>query len=91
LIVDGSLDHAGDFLIPSILFLYIAGWIGWVGRAYLQAIQKESNAEQKEIQIDLGIALPIITSGFAWPAAAVKELLSGELTAQDSEITVSPR
>jgi photosystem I subunit 3 len=91
LIVDGRLDHAGDFLIPSILFLYIAGWIGWVGRAYLQAIQKESNAEQKEIQIDLGIALPIITSGFAWPAAAVKELLSGELTAQDSEITVSPR
>jgi photosystem I subunit 3 len=91
LIVDGSLDHAGDFLIPSILFLYIAGWIGWVGRAYLQAIQKGSNAEQKEIQIDLGIALPIITSGFAWPAAAIKELLSGELTAKDSEITVSPR
>ena len=91
LIVDGSLDHAGDFLIPSILFLYIAGWIGWVGRAYLQAIQKESNAEQKEIQIDLGLALPIITSGFAWPAAAIKELLSGELTAKDSEITVSPR
>jgi len=91
LIVDGSLDHAGDFLIPSILFLYIAGWIGWVGRAYLQAIKTGSDAEQKEIQIDLGIALPIITSGFAWPAAAIKELLSGELTAKDSEITVSPR
>ena len=91
LIVDGSLDHAGDFLIPSILFLYIAGWIGWVGRAYLQAIKTGSDAEQKEIQIDLGIALPIITSGFAWPAAAIKELLSGELTAKDSEITVSQR
>ena len=91
LIVDGRLDHAGDFLIPSILFLYIAGWIGWVGRAYLQAIKAGSDAEQKEIQIDLGIALPIITSGFAWPAAAIKELLSGELTAKDSEITVSPR
>ena len=91
MIVDGSLDHAGDFLIPSILFLYIAGWIGWVGRAYLQAIKTGSDAEQKEIQIDLGIALPIITSGFAWPAAAIKELLSGELTAKDSEITVSPR
>jgi photosystem I subunit 3 len=91
LIVDGRLDRAGDFLIPSILFLYIAGWIGWVGRAYLQAIAKGTGAEQKEIQIDLGIALPIITSGFAWPAAAIKELLSGELTAKDSEITVSPR
>jgi photosystem I subunit III len=91
LIVDGSLNHAGDFLIPSILFLYIAGWIGWVGRAYLQAIKKESDTEQKEIQIDLGLALPIMASGFAWPAAAVQELLSGKLTAKDSEIPVSPR
>ncbi|MFM8004132.1 MAG: Photosystem I reaction center subunit III, partial [Dolichospermum sp.] len=54
-------------------------------------IKNGANAEQKEIQIDLGIALPIITSGFAWPAAAIKEFLSGELTAKDSEITVSPR
>jgi photosystem I subunit 3 len=60
LIVDGSLDHAGDFLIPSILFLYIAGWIGWVGRAYLQAIKTGSDAEQKEIQIDLGSLTPQI-------------------------------
>jgi photosystem I subunit 3 len=91
LIVDGSLNHAGDFLIPSILFLYIAGWIGWVGRAYLQAIRKQAGAEQKEIQIDLAIALPIISTGFAWPVAAVKEFLSGELTAKDEEISVSPR
>ncbi|MBE9004955.1 Photosystem I reaction center subunit III [Fortiea sp. LEGE XX443] len=91
LIVDGRLDRAGDFLIPSILFLYIAGWIGWVGRAYLIAVRKESDSEQKEIQIDLGLALPIMASGFAWPAAALKEFLSGELTAKDSEIPVSPR
>lgn len=91
LIVDGRLDRAGDFLIPSVLFLYIAGWIGWVGRAYLQAIKKGSDAEQKEIQIDIAVALPIIATGFAWPAAAVKEFLSGELTAKDSEITISPR
>jgi len=91
LIVDSRLDHAGDFLIPSILFLYIAGWIGWVGRTYLQAIKKGSDTEQKEIQIDLALALPIIATGFAWPAAAIKELLSGELTAKDSEIPISPR
>ncbi|HLO87586.1 MAG TPA: Photosystem I reaction center subunit III [Nostocaceae cyanobacterium] len=91
LIVDGRLDRAGDFLIPSILFLYIAGWIGWVGRAYLQAIKKGSDVEQKEIQIDLNLAFPLIASGFAWPAAAVKEFLAGELTAKDSEIPVSPR
>lgn len=57
----------------------------------MQAIKKEADSEQKEIQIDLGLALPIITTGFAWPAAAIKEFLSGELTAKDSEITVSPR
>ncbi len=106
LIVDGRLDRAGDFLIPSILFLYITGWIGWVpsilflyitgwigwvGRAYLQAIKKDSNTELKEIQIDLGLALPIMATGFAWPLAAIKELLSGELTAKDTEIPVSPR
>ncbi|MBD2665200.1 photosystem I reaction center protein PsaF subunit III [Richelia sinica FACHB-800] len=91
LIVDGRLDRAGDFLIPSVLFLYIAGWIGWVGRAYLQAIKKGSDTEQKEIQIDLATALPIISSGFAWPASALKEFVSGELTAKDNEITVSPR
>ncbi len=92
LIVDGRLDHAGDFLIPGILFLYIAGWIGWVGRAYLQAIKKgDTPAEQKEIIIDLSLALPIMLSGFTWPLAAVKELLSGELTAKDDEIPVSPR
>ncbi len=92
LIVDGSLDHAGDFLIPSILFLYIAGWIGWVGRSYLQAIKKEGgDVEKKEIIIDLPIALPLMLSGFTWPLSAVKELLSGELTAKDTEIPISPR
>ena len=91
LIADGRWSHAAEFILPGFGFIYISGWIGWVGRAYLQAIKTGSDAEQKEIQIDLGIALPIITSGFAWPAAAIKELLSGELTAKDSEITVSPR
>jgi photosystem I subunit 3 len=92
LIVDGSLAHAGDFLIPSIIFLYITGWIGWVGRAYLQAIKKEGgDVEMKEVIIELPIALPLMLSGFTWPIAALKEFLSGELTAKDEEITISPR
>ncbi|NMG21580.1 Photosystem I reaction center subunit III [Brasilonema bromeliae] len=92
LIVDGSLDHAGDFLIPSILFLYIAGWIGWVGRAYLQTIKKEGgDVEWKEIKIEVPKALPIMLSGFTWPIASIKELLSGQLTAKDEEIPISPR
>ena len=91
LIVDGRLDRAGDFLIPSILFLYIAGWIGWVGRAYIIAIKKGANAEEKEIIIDLPLAINCMLGGFAWPASALGEFTSGKLVAKDSEITVSPR
>ncbi|MDF5727285.1 MAG: Photosystem I reaction center subunit III [Rhizonema sp. PD38] len=92
LITDGRLSSAGDFLIPGILFLYIAGWIGWVGRAYLIAIKKEGiDVELKEIVLDVPKVLPLMLSGFTWPAAALKELLSGELTAKDEEITISPR
>ncbi len=91
LIVDGRLDRAGDFLIPSILFLYIAGWIGWVGRAYLIAIKKGDKAEEKEIIIDVPLAISCMLGGFAWPAAALGEFTSGKLVAKDNEITVSPR
>lgn len=91
LIVDGRLNRAGDFIIPSILFLYIAGWIGWVGRAYLQWAKKQATPEEKEIIIEVPKALGFMLSGFTWPLAAVKELLTGELTAKDNEIPVSPR
>ncbi|MBC7971681.1 MAG: Photosystem I reaction center subunit III [Verrucomicrobia bacterium] len=91
LVVDPTPAHAGEFLIPSILFLYIAGWIGWVGRAYLQAIKKGSSPEQDEIIINVPLALKYAISGFAWPLAAIKEFTTGELTAKDDEITVSVR
>jgi photosystem I subunit 3 len=91
LIVDGSLNHAGEFLIPSILFLYIAGWIGWVGRSYVIAVRGSKQPELNEIIIDVPLAVKLMLSGFLWPLAALKELTTGELTAKDSEITVSPR
>jgi photosystem I subunit III len=91
LIVDGSLDRAGDFLIPSVLFLYITGWIGWVGRSYLQAVKKTKNPEEKEIIIDVPLAVSKMLTGFTWPLLALKELTTGELVAKDSEIPVSPR
>ncbi len=91
LIVDGRLSHAGDFLIPSVLFLYITGWIGWVGRAYLIDIKKGKNPEMKEVVIDVPLAISKMILGFAWPAAAVGEFLSGNLIAKDSEVTISPR
>lgn len=91
LIVDGSLAHAGDFLIPSALFLYIAGWIGWVGRSYLQAAKKSGEPEEREIIINVPQAIPLMISGFLWPLAALKEFTTGELVARDDEIPVSPR
>ncbi|MCA2722831.1 MAG: Photosystem I reaction center subunit III [Microcystis sp. M048S1] len=91
LIVDGRWDHMGDFFIPSILFLYIAGWIGWVGRAYLIAVRDSKDAEMKEIIIDVPLALSKMLTGFLWPLAALQEATSGKLTVKDSEITVSPR
>lgn len=90
LIVDNPA-HMGDFIIPGILFLYIAGWIGWVGRAYLQDIQKGPNPEAKEITIDVPLAIKSMLSGFAWPLAAFGEISTGKLSAKENEITVSPR
>lgn len=91
LIVDGSLSHAGDFLIPSVLFLYIAGWIGWVGRSYLQYARKDKKPTEKEIIIDVPKAVQLMLGGFIWPLAALKEMTTGEMFAKDNEITVSPR
>ena len=91
LIVDGRLDHAGDFTIPGVMFLYIAGWIGWAGRSYLIAIRAGGNAAEKEIAIDLPLAIKCSLGAATWPLAAFGELSSGKLTVKDSEITVSPR
>lgn len=91
LIVDGNLAHAGEFTIPGILFLYIAGWIGWVGRAYLIAVRKRGNPEQNEIIIDIPLAIQCVFQGPLWPLLAIKELTTGELTAKDTEIPISPR
>ncbi len=91
LIADGNIAHAGDFIIPGLMFLYIAGWIGWAGRTYLQAAKKGSNAEEKEIIIDVPVAIQCSLGASLWPLLALKEFTSGEMFAKDNEITLSPR
>nr|YP_010443918.1 photosystem I subunit III [Chattonella marina]UTE94805.1 photosystem I subunit III [Chattonella marina] len=91
LIADGRWDHAAEFTIPGLMFLYIAGWIGWVGRKYLRTMSTESNPTEKEIIIDVPVALTIMASGFSWPLSAWQEFTSGDLLASKEEITVSPR
>ncbi|MGQ9867005.1 MAG: Photosystem I reaction center subunit III [Pseudanabaenaceae cyanobacterium] len=92
LITDGRLDRAREFLIPSVLFLYIAGWIGWAGRSYLRAIAKgEGSATAKEIVIDVPAALGCMLGAALWPVLALGEFTSGQLLASENEVTVSPR
>lgn len=91
LIADGRWNHAGEFMIPGLLFLYITGWIGWVGRGYLRSIASTNKPEEKEIIIDVPLALKFSLSGFTWPLAALKEFTSGDLLASNDDITVSPR
>lgn len=77
--------------IPTFGFLYVAGWIGYVGRIYLNKIRTEPKPTEKEIIIDVPAALRIIWQGLTWPVAVVAELKAGTLTEKDQNITVSPR
>ncbi len=91
LIVDGRLDHAGEFMLPGVMFLYTTGWIGWAGRSYLQYAKKTDKPNESEIIIDVPVALGMMASGFLWPLSAWNELVTGELLVAGDEVTVSPR
>jgi photosystem I subunit 3 len=91
LIVDGRWTHAGDFMIPGIAFLYIAGCIGWAGRSYIIAVRGRKDAAMNEIQIDLPLALKCTIGAASWPLAALAEYKGGKLLEADDKITVSPR
>jgi photosystem I subunit III len=91
IIASGQWDHANEFVIPGVLFLYITGWIGWVGRKYVRYASTTENAFENEIIINVPVAISIMNSGFLWPIDAWKEFTSGDLLASDDDVTVSPR
>jgi photosystem I subunit III len=91
LIADGRWTHAAEFILPGFGFIYISGWIGWVGRKYLRAVSTTKNPSESEIIINVPLALKIMSTGYIWPVSAWQELISNELIAPDSEVTVSPR
>ncbi|WRX26684.1 Photosystem I PsaF [Theobroma cacao] len=76
LIVNGDQRHWGEFITPGLLFLYIAGWIGWVGRSYLIAIRDDKKPAMKEIIIDVPLASSLLFRGFIWPVAAYRDLVN---------------
>jgi photosystem I subunit 3 len=77
LITDGDWSHASEFMIPGMLFLYTTGWIGWSGRKYLQTVALTKNSTEKEIIIDVPVALTIMISSYLWPVLAWGEFVSG--------------
>jgi len=91
LVADGRWSHAAEFILPGFGFIYISGWIGWVGRKYVRAVSTTKNPAESEIIINVPLALKIMTTGFIWPISAWQELISGQLIAPKDEITVSPR
>merc|ERR1740138_870692 len=80
-------SHTSDVLIPTFGFLYFAGLLGHSGRLYLES----TRTKEKEIIIDVPIALSCLGKAIGWPLLVVGELNSGTLTEKDSNITVSPR
>lgn len=91
LITDGRWSHNAEFVIPGLLFLYVTGWIGWVGRKYILSVSQEANPTEKEIIIDVPLALKFMSTGFLWPISAWQDYVSGSLVAKVSDISVSPR
>jgi hypothetical protein len=69
--------------IPTFGFLYVAGWIGYVGRLYLNAVRKEAKPTEKEIIIDVPAALRFAWQGATWPVqvGTVTPLVTGWCTA----------
>jgi hypothetical protein len=83
LIVDGSLDHLGEFTYPGLGFLYVAGWIGYAGRSYVIANKAKDKPLDGEIIIDVPAALNIMFASAGWPLLAVRELQKGTLLEDD--------
>lgn len=73
-IATGELTR-GNVVIPGLMFLYTAGWIGWAGRSYLIRTQDE----MKELNLDVPLAVTCMASGFSWPVAAWQEIVNGEM------------
>jgi photosystem I subunit 3 len=91
IIASGQWDRANEFVIPGLIFLYITGWIGWVGRKYLRYVSTSENSFENEIIINVPVAISIMNSGFLWPIEAWKQFSSGDLLAAEDDITKSPR
>merc|ERR1712039_27524 len=79
--------RANDVFIPTLGFLYFAGWLGHSGRLYLEATRDR----EKEIILDVPLAIAILAKAIAWPIMVSQLVASDTLVEKDENITVSPR
>lgn len=73
-VMDEHITHHHHLLfaqIPTFGFLYVAGYIGYVGRQYLNKVKTEAKPTDKEIIIDVPLALNLALNGWAWPGQVV--------------------
>jgi photosystem I subunit 3 len=54
-------------------------------------VSQTKNPGEKEIIIEIPLALQIMISGYIWPIYSWREFIKGNFVALKSEITVSPR
>merc|ERR1719499_398334 len=78
---------ANDVFVPTLGFLYFAGWLGHSGRLYLEATRDR----EKEIILDVPLAIAILAKAIAWPVMVSQLVASDSLVEKDENITVSPR
>ena len=88
-LANGKWDSVWELTIPALMFIYIAGCIGWAGRTYLIKVRDRKDAAMAEIILDVRLAIRCILTSAIWPVEAHFEARSGNLT--ESNVTVSPR
>ena len=88
-LANGKWDSVWELTIPAMMFIYIAGCIGWAGRKYLIIVRERKDAAMSEIILDVRLAIRCILTSAIWPVEAHFEARSGNLT--ESNVTVSPR
>jgi len=81
--------HEGDLLIPGVMFIYIAGIIGWSGREYLKFAKTQKNPAENEIIINTDVAWQCLKKGAAWPLHANREGKNGELREPDDNVSLN--
>ena len=59
--------HDGFVSVVKLGSRYVAGYIGWIGRKYLQFAKQEKKPVEKEIILDIPVANEIMLSGLGWP------------------------